>query len=89
MKVSFPEFLITRVTVIMFITVIVNGAYASMSGDVFEPIIGTIIDPKDELSSKKYKLNSKYDIYWGRALKKVVLTFLMLLVIYAVIRIFF
>ena len=89
MKLSFPEFLITKVTVIMFITVIVNGAYGSISGDVFEPIIGTIIDPKDELSTKKYKLNNKYNIYWGKALKKVILTFLMLLVIYTVIRVFF
>jgi large-conductance mechanosensitive channel len=89
MKLSFPEFLITRVTVIMFITVIVNGAYGSISDGVFEPIIGTIIDPKDELSSKKYNLNSKYDIYWGKALKKVILTFLMLVIIWAVTRYFF
>lgn len=89
MKLTFTEFILTRVTVIMFITVIVNGAYIALSGDVFEPIMSTIIDPNDELSSKKYQLNSKYDIYWGRALKKVVLTFLMLIIIYAVIRIFF
>lgn len=89
MKLSFTDFLLTKVTVIMFITVIINNVYSNVSADVFEPIIGIIIDPNDDLSSKKYKLNSKYDIYWGRALKKVAFMILMLLVFYAVFRNFF
>jgi large-conductance mechanosensitive channel len=86
---SFVQFLKQKITVSVLITVVVFNIFNPVADNLFEPLIGYIIDPIRNLDNSNIELNENYEIKYGMVIKKIIVAIIVLGLIYYVDRFFF
>ena len=86
---SFVQFLKQKITISVLITVIVFNIFSPVADNLFEPLIGYIIDQNGHLDNSIIELNENYEIKYGMVIKKFIVAIIVLGLIYYVDRFFF
>lgn len=86
---SFVQFLKQKITISVLITVVVFNIFSPVADNLFEPLIGYIIDPIRNLDNSNIELNENYEIKYGMVIKKIIVAIIILGLIYYVDRFFF
>mgnify|MGYP006132304481 FL=1 len=86
---SFVQFLTQKITISVLITVVVFNVFSPVADNLFEPLIGYIIDQNGHLDNSIIELNENYEIKYGMVIKKFIVAIIVLGLIYYVDRFFF
>jgi large-conductance mechanosensitive channel len=86
---SFVQFLTQKITISVLITVVVFNVFSPVADNLFEPLIGYIIDQNGHLDNSIIELNENYEIKYGMVIKKFIVAIIVLALIYYVDRFFF
>ena len=86
---SFVQFLKQKITISVLITVVVFNIFSPVADNLFEPLIGYIIDQNGHLDNSIIELNENYEIKYGMVIKKFIVAIIVLGLIYYVDRFFF
>jgi large-conductance mechanosensitive channel len=86
---SFVQFLKQKITISVLITVVVFNVFSPVADNLFEPLIGYIIDQNGHLDNSIIELNENYEIKYGMVIKKFIVAIIVLGLIYYVDRFFF
>ena len=85
MKQPFIEFITSKFTLTVFISLIVFRFFDVVLDEFISPTFNLIVDPQNELGNKKFTVGS-YNIEYGKSLRYTILLFLVLVAIYYFFR---
>ena len=81
MKNGFVKFIFTKITVKMFITIIVYTMFGVLLNELIVPFIYSIIDPNKKIEDLKLTIG-KYDIEYGKSFGDLLIGIMILFLVY-------
>ena len=81
MKTGFVKFIFTKITVKMFITIIVYTMFGVLLNELLVPFIYSTLDPNKKIENLKLTIG-KYTIEYGKSFGDLLIGFMLLFLVY-------